>query len=138
MAVYISNELGKVEISDKIIAGIIEDAMEEPYLADKVWPVTRKGNIMDSVSLAYPLDFASYVEADLDNSGLVTLSFPVIIKFGAGIGAVTDRLAEEIRKKLESELDLRSGRIILNIKGVKSKNIARRDVEVVKEFYESE
>ena len=62
------------------------------------------------------------------------LAFSVIVKFGTSIRSLTDALGDDIANQLEKKLGQKPRQIVIRITGVKSRQIARRNLEVIKRY----
>ncbi len=137
MAVSVKTELGDIKISDQVIAGIISDVSSDPDIQDRLWPATEKGRRIGKRSMISEIidpgdsDLASNIEARSDDSGRVTLELSVIVRFGISIKAATRMLSDRIADSMEYILGLRPSVIIINIAGVKSRQIARRNTRTI-------
>jgi uncharacterized alkaline shock family protein YloU len=55
----------------------------------------------------------------------------VVLRFGAGIRVVTQELIRELRVRIETLTGVRASRIAIAVKGMLSKNLSRRNLEIV-------
>ena len=62
------------------------------------------------------------------------MKFFVIMTFGASIKDNCTAVLDSLEKQMKTMLPDKSGQIVLKIVGVKSKKIARRDIEIVREY----
>ena len=58
----------------------------------------------------------------------------MIIQFGAGIRKTTEEILDYIEYEMRGLFPEKGGRLILKIVGIKSRRIAPRDIEVVREY----
>ena len=133
MAISTRTDLGEVKITDKVIADTIIEIFYSPDIYDKIWPASERGRefgraprILDSDS-----DFASTIQTTTDESGKMTLEFSVIVRFGVSIKTLTRDISDEIADRLQYVLGIRISTIIINIAGVKSKHIAKRNTRTI-------
>jgi uncharacterized alkaline shock family protein YloU len=61
----------------------------------------------------------------------ISLEFSIIVKFGSSISSITRKLADEIHREILTDLGLETTQITINIAGVRSRKVARRNAEVV-------
>ena len=126
-----NTELGEVKISDQIIAQIILDAMESENIRDRIWPATVRGRQIGLLPKIVDAEFASNMNIDSDENDRLTLEFNVIVKFGESIRSVTHILADNIEESLKYLLGINTSVITINIAGVRSRQIARRNTKAV-------
>jgi uncharacterized alkaline shock family protein YloU len=55
----------------------------------------------------------------------------VVLQFGAGIRAVTHELIYRLRTQIEALTGIRASRVVIAVRGMLSKNISRRNLEIV-------
>ena len=144
MAVTVRTDLGEVKISEQVIAGIISDVLAESEISDRIWPATAKGHRIGKRSMIGEIidpgdsDLASNIETVTDKNGAVTVEFSVIVRFGISIKAATRLLSDKIVDAMEYILGIRPSVMIINIAGVKSKQIARRNTRTIYRYDSNE
>lgn len=124
---------GKIKISNRFISELIKEAMNEGVCFERVWPGGPKGKKTDALNFFID-DFHNEVFVTDDEFGNISLRFPVTIKFGSSISLVTQALSENVKTKIEKALDQPVKKITIEVRGIKYKNLSRREVEVVKEY----
>ena len=129
-----NTELGEVKISDQIIAQIILDAMDSENIRDRIWPATVRGRQIGLLPKIVDAEFASNMNIDSDENDRLTLEFNVIVKFGESIRSVTHILADNIEESLKYLLGINTSVITINIAGVRSRQIARRNTKAVYKY----
>ena len=60
--------------------------------------------------------------------------FYTVIIFGSSIKSVTETVLDELQNKMQTMFPEYGGELILKIVGVKSKNVAERNIEVKREY----
>ena len=118
------NEMGTISIGKNVIGSIVSEAVKS--FDGKLILCNSKGkvNSVDGMS-SYFLDF--------DNAGGKTkIKIYVLVKFGAGIKHTADRLIEIVNKSISETIGKDAADVSVVIKGVFSKNIAKRHIEVKK------
>ena len=140
MAICTKTELGDVKISDQVVAGIISDIMAQPEMSDRIWSATENGHrigkkkgIAEIIDLG-DSDLASNIDVDTDDTGDVSIEFSVIVRFGVSIKALTRSLSDQIAERMQYILGMKPSVIIINIAGVKSKQIARRNTRTIYKY----
>lgn len=137
-------ELGTITVSNVLFAQIIGESFKIETCADRVWPATRKGRqIGNDAKFSYQefashIDVTSAVEEGAENrsekNSAINIEFSIIVKFGTSIRKVTDAIADYVADTLYEKQGKRPDRIKIRISGVKSKQIAKRNLEVVKNY----
>lgn len=123
MNVISNNELGSIVVNKEVISKIIAEEMRK--MEGKVTPCGKNGNILSGV------EASSAVEISEHNANMfVEVSF--ITKFGVSIKGTSEELFDRIEDAfagigLETPVEL-----IACIRGVKSKRVAKRNIEVVR------
>ena len=131
MTLSIKNELGTISISNTLFSRLIYNGMEQPECAGKIWPATRRGRQLGSVPKLNDTELSMNVEVEQDEMQRVRLEFNVIMLFGAGIHKTTAALADYIADHIEEYSGTKPSEITINIAGVKSRHIAKRNTKVV-------
>lgn len=127
-------ELGDVKISDQIIAQIVSDAMNTDGISNKVWPATVHGRQIGLLPKIVDAEFASNMNVDNDGNDGLVLEFSVIVKFGESLKHITRLLADTISDNIKYLLGISPSMITINIAGVKSKQIAKRNTKAVYKY----
>lgn len=138
MALYRDTDLGRITVSNKLFAGMIEQAFVQEDCKDLIWPSTRKGKLIvpGSKNSLAEIGTAIEVERSLDEKR-IDITLPVITRFGASISALTERVCDYIAAVTEEKSGYKPNVIKVIVTGVKSRNMARRNLEVIK-TYEAE
>ena len=131
MAISVKTDLGTVKISDQVIGGIITDILDTPDMSKKIWPAEDRGRQFGRRPKIVDSDIASYIETSADDNGDVTIEFSVIVRFGVSIKTVTHEFSDRIADSMLYILGIKPTKIIINIAGVKSKQIARRNTRTI-------
>ncbi|MGC2873025.1 hypothetical protein ACDL92_07060 [Ihubacter sp. mB4P-1] len=135
MTVSRETKLGTISISDAIFAQIILESFEQDICKGKVWPATRRGRQIGGDQKVNAADYAGYVEAERSMDGTsIDLEFSVIIQFGSGIRRITDAVADYIAEVIYQKQGKYPNQIKIRITGVRSRQIARRNLEVIKSY----
>ena len=134
MSLEKKTELGDVKISDQVIANIITKTMSAADYNEKIWPATLKGRQIGVLPKIVDAEFASNIIVELDDNDTVILEFSVITRFGVSIRRITRRLSDQIHDDIKYSLGLNASMITINIAGVKSRHIARRNTKAVYKY----
>ena len=125
MSVLINNELGSIKLTSSVAAKILCKCIEENF-KDKVWLTDLNGiNILECSDLPPVVDFY------MGERGIV-LTVPVIVRFGTSISKLSDQLYESLKIEFQEILNLKMEKMVLKVRGVRSKQIAARHVDVIR------
>ncbi len=135
MAVSKETQLGTVSISDIMFAQMIAESFKIPACEERVWPATKKGRQIGSDQKYSLSEFAGHIEIEKSLDGeSVDLAFSVIVRFGTSIRRLTDALGDAIAEEILKRLGRKPQQITIRVTGVKSRQIARRNLEVIKRY----
>lgn len=135
MTISRETDLGTISISNAIFAQIILDAFEQESCRGKVWPATRRGRQLGGDQMPDAADYGSHIEAERSLDGTsIDLEFSIIIRFGSSIRKVTDALGDFIAEAICEKQGRYPHQIKIRIAGVRSRQIARRNLEVIKNY----
>ena len=128
MTVSKQTELGTISVSNLFYAQIIRESFEQESCLGKIWAATRKGRQIGSDQKFSVGEFASHIEAEnsFDGAG-VDLEFSVIRK-------LTDDVCSYIAETLYEKQGRKPNQIKIHIVGVRSRQTARRSLEVIKRY----
>ena len=128
-------ELGTISVSNILFAQIIADSFQQASCRNKVWPSTKKGRQIGSDAKFSISDFAGNIEVEPSFDGdSVDIEFSVIVKFGTSIRKLTDAVADYIADTIYQKQKKKPNQIKIRIAGVKSRQVARRNLEVIKRY----
>lgn len=128
-------ELGTISVSHLFFAQIIADSLQQESCAGKVWPATKRGRQIGNGQKINAGDLAGHIEVNAGEDGEgIDLEFSVITRFGASIQKLTDSLADDIADSLREKQGTPPRQIKIRITGVKSRQTARRELEVIKNY----
>lgn len=90
-----------------------------------------RGKVMLSNAKGKPVgDDVGFFDCIWSDGGAFELRVFVILQFGSSISAVTGDLINGLRSRIEALTGIRAERICIAVKGMLSKNISRRDLEI--------
>ncbi|MDR2132273.1 MAG: Asp23/Gls24 family envelope stress response protein [Clostridiales Family XIII bacterium] len=72
-----------------------------------------------------------FFDCEWSDEGSFELRVFVVLRFGASISAVTMELIRRLRARIDALTGVRASRVVIAVKGVLSKNISRRDLEII-------
>lgn len=135
MALTRETDLGTISVSNLFFAQIIAGSFKLDECKGKVWPSTRKGRQIGSPAKFNLSEFASTIEVEeSEQPGRMNIDCSIIVKFGASISAVCETIADYTAEMVEKKHCGRPYKITIHVAGVKSKQIAKRNLEVTKTY----
>ena len=132
MSLERTTQYGKIRLNDTIFAKAVLSAVAKT--GGKVLCASEKGNILGGIDQKVSTgELASNIfMSETDEN--YCLKFFVIMSFGASIKDNCTAVLDSLEKQMKTMLPDKSGQIVLKIVGVKSKKIAQRDIEIVREY----
>lgn len=117
-----TNEMGTIHISKNVIGNIVIDVTDK--LNKKVLLCNSKGkaNFNEKKSM-------SFLEAEMNEEGLF-IKIYILVQFGTSISAVAGQIIDSVKTMVKSTIGIEPETVSLSIKGVISKNVSKRDIEV--------
>ncbi len=135
MALSKNTDLGQITISDQIFAGMLIEAIRCPECEGRVWPSTKRGRIIPESGRSYESEVAGSIEVSRDDADdTLYLNVYVVIKFGAGIKKVVEAMCSYMAGIITERQGERKVSVMVHVTGVKSKQVARRELLVIKEY----
>ena len=117
MALERKTEYGKITISDRVFETQIAAFCQLPELYDRIW-LAQKPNI----------------KVIYNESNEIELLFSVYVKFGQSIKEVCKELADKMAEVLYKRMNSYPKKIIVNVAGVKSNSLVKRNMDIVIEY----
>ena len=135
MALKRETELGTISVANLFFAQMIANSFKLEACKGKVWPATKKGRQIGGDMKFNLSEFASAIDVEESEfQGHVNIACSIIVKFGTSISALCDVLADDIAMQIEQKHGRKPHNITIHVVGVKSKQIAKRNLEVVKTY----
>ena len=135
MALTRETDLGTISVANLFFAQIIAGSFKLDACKGKVWPATRKGRQIGSPAKFNLSEFANAIEVEeSEHPGRMNIDCSIIVKFGASISAVCETIADYTAEMVEKKHGGRPYKITIHVAGVKSKQIAKRTLEVTKTY----
>lgn len=121
--------LGTISINKAVIGKIVTEAAEQ--FDGKVIISNHKGKVPGIVSKIGGMDDINNMEINFGENGIDLRVF-VVLRFGTSITKVTNRLIDDIHKKIRETMGQEPNSVAVVVTGMISKNIARRHIEVTR------
>ncbi len=118
---------GAISVNKAVIGKIIADAVRE--FKGKVLISNHRGKVISGLASRLGMDDISFMEITYSKDGL-DIRFYILIRFGTSINRVTEHLIETIKKNTEEITGLEVRSVAVVVKGMVSKQTARRNIEV--------
>lgn len=126
--------LGRIIINPSVISKEILNSAT--VVNEKLFFATEKGKVIGAPKKVGLGELSANVKINqLDGKILVTMY--IVMNFGASIKAATDTILNNLEKSINSMFPDQNVIVTIKIVGVKSKNIAPRDIEVSREYESS-
>ncbi|MGI6205672.1 MAG: Asp23/Gls24 family envelope stress response protein [Anaerovoracaceae bacterium] len=119
-------ERGQVKFSDQVFAMIALEAAKD---TDGIYALTNaKGKIMKAKQTGR--ETLGFIEVSTEE-GKVDLRLYGIIIFGNSVSGTAEMLGRKIRNMIGQITGAETGKIIFTLTGVKSRKIARRELDIL-------
>lgn len=133
MALERDDALGNIKLNDGVFAKMLLRALARTD--DKAILASEKGKplgggINQKISTGEAAANLKFYEEPTR----YCMEFCIIITFGASIQKVTDVILDDLAAQLSQMLPEKGGHLVLHIVGIKSKKIAERNIEVVRDY----
>lgn len=130
----VKTNLGTITVSRAAICRVIENAVE--HREGKVTISNKKAK--PSTSLLSRIGLGGnddYSDVEIDASGEhISVKLYIIVRFGTSISKVTNELIDEIHDGIKKLTGKEPKMISATVVGTLSRQIAKRNIEVVKEY----
>lgn len=123
--------LGTVTVNNNVIAKVILKAAEKTD--GRFLLSSERGRILGVASRVGVGDVSGHFEIE-ERNDTYFLKFSGIVRFGSSIKNVTDDVLDSVQEEMQELFPQQKGVVTLHIVGVKSKQIAERDIEVKREY----
>ncbi len=131
MSLTKTTNLGTIAINTNVISKEILNASTK--VSEKLFLATEKCKLLGSPKKVGLGELSSNIFVE-ENEGKFCLTFYVIMNFGASIKNTTEIVLDALEESFKTMFPGQAGVITIKIVGVKSKNIAPRDIEVIREY----
>ena len=123
--------LGDIVVNDAVIAKAVIRSVRTAE--GKIFLADENGRLAGSHSRVSAGDLAGKFVIEEEGERYL-LTFFAVVSFGASIKNVTDAALGALQKEMEAIFPEYGGVLTMKIVGVKSKNIAPRDIEIRREY----
>lgn len=124
MLIVKDNDLGQIRIMKSCLAQLINECFK--LYDDRIWLSTKKGRIINGANSTVSFDV-------IDENGEYEIKIYTVIKFGTSISETTESILNYLENKINLAMEKGNYKLAINIVGVKSKCIAKRDLLIVRE-----
>ena len=132
MSLERSTQYGKIKLNDTIFAKAVLSAVAKT--GGKVLCSSERGKILGGIDQKVSTgELASNIFIR-ETAESYYVKFFVIMSFGASIKENCTAVLDSLEQQMKIMLPDKQGQIILKIVGVKSKKIAERNIEIVREY----
>lgn len=124
-------ELGTITVNDSVIARTIINSASKA--GQRLYLATEKGKIIgNSQRLGSGELSGNYIFEE--KNGRYELTFYAVISFGSSIKSVTETVLDDLQQRMQTMFPEYGASITLRIVGIKSRNVAERNIEVKREY----
>ena len=131
MALTKKTSLGTITINPSVIAREVREAATP--VKEKMFFATDKGKLVAPPMKISSADLSSNMIVE-ETGDRINVTVHIIMSFGSSIKTVTETIFDGIENSMRALFPQKGGNIKIKIVGVKSKKIALRDIEVVREY----
>ena len=132
MSLERSTQYGKIKLNDTIFAKAVLSAVAKT--GGKVLCASERGKILGGIDQKVSTGELTSNIFIRETAEGYCLKFFVIMSFGASIKENCTAVLDSLEQQMKIMLPDKQGQIILKIVGVKSKKIAERNIEIVREY----
>ena len=132
MSLERSTQYGKIKLNDTIFAKAVLSAVAKT--GGKVLCASERGKILGGIDQKVSTGELTSNIFIRETAESYYLKFFVIMSFGASIKENCTVVLDSLEKQMKTMLPDKQGQIVLKIVGVKSKKIAERNIEIVREY----
>lgn len=129
MAMVTKNEYGMVAINGNVLCKLVID--EILAMEDRILPCNRKGKVLKKSLFTGYHEMLAAVELKEEAEG-ISVRIYLVVRFGERISDVTNKLFDAVERDFRELCLDPPVEIAASIKGVLSRQLAPRDVEVVR------
>lgn len=123
--------LGEIVIPRSLIADIVVDEIR-PF-NDKIFLTNNKGKIPNVVTRTFSAVTPSNIQVNIEER-TIDVKFYIVIKFGVSISKTVNELIENIKNRIKANIGVAPKSVSVIVTGTMSKNIAKRNIEVKKNY----
>lgn len=132
MDTVINNEYGKIKLSENLLGQIVRRAILSAN--GHAWLATPKGKLIDGSNLLVSLQtYAQSVEYQVIDHRLYVTIY-VICQFGKSLNSIVGKIFKQLEKDIPNVISIDLAQIEIIVKGIKSKEIAKRDIKFVERY----
>lgn len=131
MSLRRTTNLGTIIINTSIISKEVIKASTK--VNENIFFATEKGKLLGSPKKVGSSELSANILVD-EKEGRFNLTLYIIMNFGSSIKKVTESILNDLEESFKQMFPSQPGKITIKIVGVKSKKIAARDIEVIREY----
>lgn len=130
MDINLTNDTGKIKIADDALGQIAKRAINT--VNQEAWLATERGRILDDIGL-FSSDYSQSFEVSYADDK-IDFTVYVICDFGKSIKGICTRMLNQLEFDLKKTFGEKLVRITVKVIGIKSKEIAKREIEFSREY----
>lgn len=129
----IENEIGKLKISDNILGQFAERAISQ--VSPDAWLATEKGRLLDDSLSVFTNNFpySQSIAVKVKNDRYY-FEINIIAKFGKSLNTITKNIIDQLNRDIRKSFDIDLAEIKVIVRGIKSKEVAKKKIEFVEKY----
>ncbi|MCQ2551075.1 MAG: Asp23/Gls24 family envelope stress response protein [Clostridia bacterium] len=129
----LENESGKIKISENVMGQLAKRAIDTTD--GDAWLSNEKGRLIDE-SITVFVSTTVYSQAVQFEviDGMLFFTINIICTFGKSLNEVTSAIIKQLERDIPKVFDERLAQIKVIIRGIKSKEIAKREIVFTEEY----
>ena len=131
MSLTKTTSLGTITINTAVISREILFATAK--VNEKLFLASEKCKVLGSPKKVGSGELAANIKVEQTKEEF-KLTFYIVMNFGSSIKSTTETVLDYLEESFKAMFPKQNGKIVLKIVGVKSKNVAPRDIEVIREY----
>ena len=119
MTIEISNDYGKIDISNEVIASVVGSKAVESY---GIVGMASRQQVRDGI--AEILGHENYARSNevKENNGVIDIDMYIIVSYGVKISEVANNVQSSVKYTLENSLNVKVNSINIFVQGVRLNN----------------
>lgn len=123
----LETEIGKVNITGLVLRKITKEVISR--YSEVAYIANDKGQTSNLLHIISENKEANLIQIKkLENK--IEIKINIVLKFGVSISNTSSKIIAEIKKEIKDLTEIEVDSVMINIIGLKSKNIVKRDIQI--------